>query len=219
MSKPRRATSRVAQAGQPCGCWPHVGALFAIARPAQALDPHLAVSQYVFDNWQIQQGLPQNSVEALPAPLTAISGWRRMKASCASMACASRSSIATTRRSCARESSPGCTSMTTAVCGWHARGVLNLFRRPVPRTADGRVCATATSARSSPTRTATSGSAPTRRCSRSPAPTCARYGREQGLEDTAIRALQAGNNGTMWVGRTSAACTAAAAPSASRKSQ
>jgi signal transduction histidine kinase/ligand-binding sensor domain-containing protein/ActR/RegA family two-component response regulator len=40
-------------------------ALFAIARPAQALDPHLAVSQYVFDNWQIQQGLPQNSVEAL----------------------------------------------------------------------------------------------------------------------------------------------------------
>ena len=42
-----------------------VGALFAVARPAQALDPHLAVSQYVFDNWQIQQGLPQNSVEAL----------------------------------------------------------------------------------------------------------------------------------------------------------
>jgi len=40
-------------------------ALFAIARPAQALDPQLAVSQYVFDNWQIQQGLPQNSVEAL----------------------------------------------------------------------------------------------------------------------------------------------------------
>jgi signal transduction histidine kinase/ligand-binding sensor domain-containing protein/CheY-like chemotaxis protein len=39
--------------------------LFALARPAQALDPHLAVSQYVFDNWQIQQGLPQNSVEAL----------------------------------------------------------------------------------------------------------------------------------------------------------
>ena len=40
-------------------------ALFATARPAHALDPHLAVSQYVFDNWQIQQGLPQNSVEAI----------------------------------------------------------------------------------------------------------------------------------------------------------
>jgi signal transduction histidine kinase/ligand-binding sensor domain-containing protein/CheY-like chemotaxis protein len=40
-------------------------ALFALSRPAAALDPHLAVSQYVFDNWQIQQGLPQNSVEAL----------------------------------------------------------------------------------------------------------------------------------------------------------
>jgi signal transduction histidine kinase/ligand-binding sensor domain-containing protein/ActR/RegA family two-component response regulator len=40
-------------------------ALFVMARPAHALDPHLAVSQYVFDNWQIQQGLPQNSVEAL----------------------------------------------------------------------------------------------------------------------------------------------------------
>ena len=41
------------------------GALFATARPAQALDSHLAVSQYVFDNWQSQQGLPQNSVEGL----------------------------------------------------------------------------------------------------------------------------------------------------------
>jgi signal transduction histidine kinase/ligand-binding sensor domain-containing protein/CheY-like chemotaxis protein len=40
-------------------------ALFAPPRPACALDPQLAVSQYVFDNWQIQQGLPQNSVEAL----------------------------------------------------------------------------------------------------------------------------------------------------------
>jgi signal transduction histidine kinase/ligand-binding sensor domain-containing protein/CheY-like chemotaxis protein len=40
-------------------------ALFASTRPALALDPHLAVSQYVFNNWQIQQGLPQNSVEAL----------------------------------------------------------------------------------------------------------------------------------------------------------
>ena len=39
--------------------------LFAIVRPAHALDPHLAVTQYVFDNWQIQQGLPQNSVESL----------------------------------------------------------------------------------------------------------------------------------------------------------
>jgi signal transduction histidine kinase/ligand-binding sensor domain-containing protein/ActR/RegA family two-component response regulator len=34
-------------------------------RPALALDPQLALSQYVLDNWQIQQGLPQNSVESL----------------------------------------------------------------------------------------------------------------------------------------------------------
>ncbi|HKU17614.1 MAG TPA: two-component regulator propeller domain-containing protein [Steroidobacteraceae bacterium] len=40
-------------------------ALLMPARPAQALDPQLAVSQYVFDNWQIQHGLPQNTVEAL----------------------------------------------------------------------------------------------------------------------------------------------------------
>src|SRR5215213_5399880 len=37
----------------------------ALWRPAHALDPNLAISQYVFDNWQIQQGLPQNSVESL----------------------------------------------------------------------------------------------------------------------------------------------------------
>jgi signal transduction histidine kinase/ligand-binding sensor domain-containing protein/ActR/RegA family two-component response regulator len=42
-----------------------VCALFVPPRPAHALDPQLAISQYVFDNWQIQQGLPQNSVEAL----------------------------------------------------------------------------------------------------------------------------------------------------------
>ena len=39
--------------------------MLAPTRTAYALDPQLAVSQYVFGNWQIQQGLPQNSVEAL----------------------------------------------------------------------------------------------------------------------------------------------------------
>jgi signal transduction histidine kinase/ligand-binding sensor domain-containing protein/CheY-like chemotaxis protein len=44
-----------------------LGALLlgAVAPPAEALDPQLATTQYVFDNWQIQQGLPQNSVESL----------------------------------------------------------------------------------------------------------------------------------------------------------
>lgn len=64
MSNPRRAiegrTAGVAVWLLAAAC-----ALFVTARPAHALDPHLAVSQYVFDNWQIQQGLPQNSVEAL----------------------------------------------------------------------------------------------------------------------------------------------------------
>ncbi len=64
MSSPRRAIE-----GRTAGAaaWLLVAAcvLLGIARPAHALDPDLAVSQYVFDNWQIQQGLPQNSVEAL----------------------------------------------------------------------------------------------------------------------------------------------------------
>src|SRR5215212_9998360 len=64
MSKPR-SKIRSRTGGAAVRLLTAVGALFAIARPAQALDPHLAVSQYVFDNWQIQQGLPQNSVEAL----------------------------------------------------------------------------------------------------------------------------------------------------------
>ncbi|HET9447985.1 MAG TPA: two-component regulator propeller domain-containing protein [Steroidobacteraceae bacterium] len=64
MSNPLRAiTGRTAGAAErllAAACL-----LFAIMRPAQALDPQLAVTQYVFDNWQIQQGLPQNSVESL----------------------------------------------------------------------------------------------------------------------------------------------------------
>jgi signal transduction histidine kinase/ligand-binding sensor domain-containing protein/ActR/RegA family two-component response regulator len=39
--------------------------LLAVLRPAFALDPQLSLSQYVLDNWQIQQGLPQNSVDSL----------------------------------------------------------------------------------------------------------------------------------------------------------
>ena len=64
MSDPCRASER-RTAG--AAVWLLMGAcaLFANTRPAHALDPQLAVSQYVFDNWQIQQGLPQNSVEAL----------------------------------------------------------------------------------------------------------------------------------------------------------
>jgi hypothetical protein len=54
MSSPRRAIAG-RTAGAAVWLWTAACLLFA----------HLAVSQYVFDNWQIQQGLPQNSVEAL----------------------------------------------------------------------------------------------------------------------------------------------------------
>jgi signal transduction histidine kinase/ligand-binding sensor domain-containing protein/CheY-like chemotaxis protein len=64
MSSPRRAIAG-RTAGAAVWLWTAACLLFAIARPVHALDPQLAVSQYVFDNWQIQQGLPQNSVEAL----------------------------------------------------------------------------------------------------------------------------------------------------------
>jgi ligand-binding sensor domain-containing protein len=33
--------------------------------PARALDPHRAVSQYGRQTWQVQEGLPQNSVNAI----------------------------------------------------------------------------------------------------------------------------------------------------------
>ena len=38
---------------------------FAVQPPALALDPQRAPSQYIFDNWQIQQGLPQNTVASI----------------------------------------------------------------------------------------------------------------------------------------------------------
>jgi signal transduction histidine kinase/ligand-binding sensor domain-containing protein/ActR/RegA family two-component response regulator len=39
--------------------------LIAVQQPASALDPQRAPSQYVFDNWQIQHGLPQNTVASI----------------------------------------------------------------------------------------------------------------------------------------------------------
>jgi len=37
----------------------------AAAGPAIALDPSLRLSQYVLDNWQIPDGLPQSSAQAI----------------------------------------------------------------------------------------------------------------------------------------------------------
>jgi signal transduction histidine kinase/ligand-binding sensor domain-containing protein/CheY-like chemotaxis protein/HPt (histidine-containing phosphotransfer) domain-containing protein len=39
--------------------------LILVSLSAQALDPSLKLSQYVLDNWQIPQGLPQNSAQAI----------------------------------------------------------------------------------------------------------------------------------------------------------
>jgi signal transduction histidine kinase/ligand-binding sensor domain-containing protein/DNA-binding response OmpR family regulator len=39
--------------------------LFAVCAPAPALEPSLEPSQYVLDNWQIPEGLPQTSVQAI----------------------------------------------------------------------------------------------------------------------------------------------------------
>ena len=76
-------------------------------------------------------------------------------------------------------------------------GVLT-FAAGSSRHTTSRACATATSAPSPPTTTATCGSAPTRRCSKIAGTSVRAYGREQGFDDTAIRALQIGNNGTVW---------------------
>ena len=39
--------------------------LIVVSASAHALDPSLKLSQYVLDNWQIQQGLPQSSAQAI----------------------------------------------------------------------------------------------------------------------------------------------------------
>ena len=39
--------------------------LIMVSLSAQALDPTLKLSQYVLDNWQIPQGLPQSSAQAI----------------------------------------------------------------------------------------------------------------------------------------------------------
>jgi signal transduction histidine kinase/ligand-binding sensor domain-containing protein/CheY-like chemotaxis protein len=65
MSKPRRASEqrKITRAAPQLVAF--VCLLLAALQPALALDPQLSLSQYVLDNWQIQQGLPQNSVESL----------------------------------------------------------------------------------------------------------------------------------------------------------
>jgi ligand-binding sensor domain-containing protein len=40
-------------------------ALLALAAPCLALDPRKAITQYVRDVWQTEQGLPENSVQAI----------------------------------------------------------------------------------------------------------------------------------------------------------
>jgi signal transduction histidine kinase/ligand-binding sensor domain-containing protein/CheY-like chemotaxis protein/HPt (histidine-containing phosphotransfer) domain-containing protein len=50
----------------PCALRALLASLLILASlSAQALDPSLKLSQYVLDNWQIPQGLPQNSAQAL----------------------------------------------------------------------------------------------------------------------------------------------------------
>jgi diguanylate cyclase (GGDEF)-like protein len=41
------------------------GGVLALPAPAHALDPQRRVTQYVYDHWQLQQGLPQGSVQSM----------------------------------------------------------------------------------------------------------------------------------------------------------
>ena len=60
---PMRASSPSAGA-RLCACAAAL-VLLALAAPLAALDPNKAITQYMHDVWQTEQGLPQNSVTAI----------------------------------------------------------------------------------------------------------------------------------------------------------
>jgi signal transduction histidine kinase/ligand-binding sensor domain-containing protein/CheY-like chemotaxis protein len=175
-----------------------VGALFAIARPAHALDPHLAVSQYVFDNWQIQQGLPQNSVEGLARTpdgylwlashegLVRFDGVRFTTFDRGNTPLLGSRII--TRLHVDAEGRLWVGTRVGVVTFAHGRfsafddpGLRDGYIRAIVSGNDGHVWVGTDAALFEVAGTSVR-----------------KYGREQGLADTAIRALQVGNNGTLW---------------------
>jgi len=173
-------------------------ALFATARPALALDPHLAISQYVFDNWQIQQGLPQNSVEALARTpdgylwLASHEGLVRFDGVHFTVFDRANTPLLRSRIiTKLHVDSDGRLWVGTRVgVITFAQGQFSAFDEPGLR--DGYIRAIVSDSNGHVwvgTDAALFEVAGTRVHS---------YGREQGLADTAIRALQVGNNGTLW---------------------
>ncbi|MFL6578686.1 MAG: two-component regulator propeller domain-containing protein, partial [Povalibacter sp.] len=65
MLKSSRIHARRQSARPICAVFALISILIGFAEPAAALDPQRAPTQYVFDNWQIQHGLPQNTVATI----------------------------------------------------------------------------------------------------------------------------------------------------------
>jgi ligand-binding sensor domain-containing protein len=173
-------------------------ALFAMSRPAHALDPQLAVSQYVFDNWQIQQGLPQNSVEGLAHTpdgylwLASHEGLVRFDGVRFTVFDRSNTPLLRSRViTRLHVDSAGRLWVGTRVgVLTFAGGQFKTFDQPGLRGGyiraivsgnDGHVWVGTDEALFEVVGTSVRS-----------------YGREQGLADTAIRAVQVGNNGTVW---------------------
>ena len=173
-------------------------ALFATARPALALDPHLAVSQYVFDNWQIQQGLPQNSVEGLARTpdgylwlashegLVRFDGVRftvfdRGNTPLLRSRIITRLHVDSAGRLWIGTRVGVITFAQGRFSAFDEPGLRDGYIRAIVSDNDGHVWVGTDAALFEVAGTSVHS-----------------YGHEQGLADTAIRALQVGNNGTLW---------------------
>ena len=211
MSNPRRAIEG-RTAGAAVRLLAAACVLFALARPAQALDPHLAVSQYVFDNWQIQQGLPQNSVEALARTPDGYLwlGDARRPGALRRRALHRFRSQQHARAALARHHATARRCRRTAV-DRHARRRVDVRRRAVPGARRAGAARRLHPRHRLRRATGTSGSARSTPCSRSPARACAPTGASR---DSAIpRSARCRSATTARCGprRTSAASIAASA--------
>ena len=102
--------------------------LIALCTAAFALDPSLRPSQYVLDNWQIPEGLPQTSAQAIARHRTATCGSALRRDWRAWMGFGSRYSTAATNRPSPTSTSPPCSSTGPGACG-SAHGPASQYSR------------------------------------------------------------------------------------------
>jgi hypothetical protein len=101
--------------------------LLFVARQALALDPTIRITQYGHDVWQLENGLPQNSVRDIT--VTVIFGSAPRRGWSVSLACDLPSLIKQIRKSCPTTWSRSCLAAGTGAFGLAPSAASPVFSR------------------------------------------------------------------------------------------